>query len=156
MFAFAALPSIWSKWLHNQNIPCHVILNREHVIPKSIIADRSVTEAHHNIIGFPNILNSRRSNVKYVDSKKVGLEIRPCLSCKSNDCPLLGKLNREGFTPPAIYKPIIAASVLRTLYNRPEVIDIVHAEVLDLGLAMDWANNGFEDLPPEIKSIFQA
>lgn len=138
------------------NLPCRVTLNREHVIPRSIISDRSVTEAPHNIIGFPVKLNNKRANLRYTDSKKNGLSVWPCESCRNPSCPLMGKINRDGFTPPAIYKPIIGASILRSLYNHPEVIEIVHAEVLDLGLALDWTNNGYEDLPREIKDVFQA
>lgn len=66
----------------------------------------------------------------------------------------MGKINRDGFTPPAIYKPIIGASVLRSLYTFPDIVDIVHTEVLDLGTALDWTNDGYEDLPKDIKEIF--
>lgn len=150
------LSPIWKEWLVSLNVPCRFHLNREHVIPRSIISDRSITEAPHNIIGFPSRLNSRRSNFKYTDSKKMGMPIWPCDNCRNPSCPLMGKLNKEGFTPPSIYKPIIGASVLRSLYNHPEVIELVHAEVLDIGIALEWTNNGYEDLPVPIKDVFRA
>lgn len=155
--AFALNP-VWNSWVTSQHLPCQgrIRLNREHVIPRSLIHSKNITEATHNIIGFPVHLNSKRSNIRYTDSKKPGMPIWPCKTCREPHCPLMGKLNKDGFTPPAIYKPIIGASVMRSLYNHPEIVDIVHAEVLDLGLALEWTNNGYEDLPPAIKEIFRA
>lgn len=149
-----ALSPIWREWILSLNLPCRVTLNREHIIPRSVISDRRITEAPHNIIGFPVRLNSRRSNMKYADSKLMGMPIWPCEDCRNPSCPLMGKINRDGFTPPAIYKPIIGASVLRSLYTFPDIVDIVHTEVLDLGTALDWTNDGYEDLPKDIKEIF--
>lgn len=156
MISFAALSNVWTDYLTSLDIPCRYHLNREHVIPRSIIHNRLITEAPHNIIGFPARLNSKRSNFKYTDSKEAGIFVWPCDNCRNPSCPLLGKLNKDGFTPPAIYKPIIGASILRSLYNHPDVVDVVHSEVLDLGLALEWTNNGYEDLPATIKEIFRA
>lgn len=149
------LSPIWATWLSSLDLPCRVHLNREHVIPRSILP-RHITEQPHNIIGFPAHLNSKRSNYKYTESDKPGLPIWPCTTCRNPGCPLMGKLNKEGFTPPAIYKPVIGASILRSMYNNPEIVDVVHTQVLDLGLALKWTNNGYEDLPSSIKQIFCA
>ena len=148
------LNPVWNTWISDMKLPCRFQLNKEHVIPRSIIHSRSITESPHNIIGFPVRLNHRRSNFRYTDSKKPGIPVWPCKTCREPHCPLLGKLNREGFTPPAIYKPIIAASILRSLFEHPEITDIVHTEVLDLGIALEWANEGYHQLPNRIKEIF--
>lgn len=150
-----SISPIWSAWLSSLDIPCRVQLNKEHVIPRSILP-AYITEQSHNIIGFPAHLNSKRSNIKYTESNKPGLPIWPCKTCRNPSCPLMGKLNKEGFTPPAIYKPVIGASILRSMYNNPEIVDVVHNEVLDLGLALKWTNDGYEDLPEAIKNIFKA
>jgi hypothetical protein len=150
------LSPVWSQWIKTQNFNCRVRLNKEHVIPRSLNLPSTITEAPNNIIGFPVHLNSRRANFKYTDSDKPGMPIWPCRECREPYCPLMGKLNKDGFTPPAIYKPIIGASILRSLYNHPDIVDIVHAEVLDLGTALDWTNNGYEELPENIKALFKA
>ena len=66
----------------------------------------------------------------------------------------MGKLNKEGFTPPDIYKPVIAASVLRSMYNNPFIVEVVHNDVLDLGIALRWTNDSYESLPDSIKGLF--
>lgn len=153
-FAFTiALSPIWLSWLSSLRLGCRVKLNREHIIPRSLLP-RKVTETVHNIIGFPDYLNSKRGTLKYCDSKKPGMPIWPCRNCKSSKCALMGKINKDGFTPPSIYKPIIGASVLRSMYNFPELTQILHNEVLDIGVAMSWVNSSFDGLPYEIKQIF--
>jgi len=155
MLPLFALSPIWTRWISSLDIPCRVHLNREHVIPRSKMP-RYITEAPHNIIGFPVRLNHRRSNLKYTDSDKPGVPVWPCETCREPRCPLMGKLNKDGFTPPTIYKPVIAASILRSMYNHPEIAEFVHQEVLDIGIAMNWANDGYENLPLSIKDIFKA
>jgi len=153
-YAFTiALSPIWMAWISSLHLNCRVELNREHVIPRSKLP-KYVTERPHNIIGFPTILNSKRGTLKYVDSKKPGMPIWPCKNCRSSTCKLMGKINKEGFTPPAIYKPVIGASVLRSMYTYPELTQFIHEEVLDMGLAMTWVNSSFEALPSPIKSVF--
>jgi hypothetical protein len=89
-----------------------------------------ITGQAHNIIGMPANLNHRRSNFKYVDSKQPGTPIWPCSRCREPGCRLLAKANSDGFTPPDLYKPVIGASILKTLYEHPEVIEVVHEKVL--------------------------
>lgn len=156
VFAFTlSLSPIWAVWIASLQLPCKVQLNREHVIPKSKLP-KYITEQHHNIIGFPAYLNHRRGNIKYTDSDKPGVPIWPCKTCKRTDCPFMAKLNKDGFTPPSIYKPVIGASILRSMYNHPEIVDIVHSEVLDIGIALSWTNQSYESLPSSIKDIFMA
>ncbi len=149
-----ALSPIWSSWLSNKQVPCRLVLTKEHVIPKSVLPS-SITSKPHNVIGFPMRLNSRRSNNKYVESDKPGLPIWPCKECRNPGCPLIGRITTDGFVPPTLYKPVIGASILKSLYENQDIIHDVHYRVLDLGTALRWTNELFEDLPDEIKNEFR-
>lgn len=144
---------IWVQWLNSLQLPCKYEMTKEHVIPKSILP-RNITSQSHNIIGLPARLNNKRSNLKYVESQLPGIPIWPCKECRNPSCRLMGKLNKEGFTPPDIYKPVIGASVLRSMYNNPFIVEVVHNDVLDLGLALEWTNGSYEGLPDDIKGLF--
>lgn len=144
---------IWVQWLQNLGLPCRYTMTKEHVIPKSVLP-RNITGQSHNIIGLPARLNHKRSNLKYVESQLPGRPVWPCKSCRNPSCRLMGKINQEGFTPPDIYKPVIGASILRSMYNNPFIVDVVHNDVLDLGLALQWTNGTYEDLPDYIKAVF--
>jgi hypothetical protein len=128
-------------------------MTREHVIPKSLLTSK-VTEQRHNIIGLPANLNHYRGNKKYVESDEDGVPVWPCRQCTNPLCPLMGRIVSEGFVPPALYKPVIGASVLRSMYDNHDIVDAVHDNVLDLGTALRWTNEGYDDLPDTIKSIF--
>lgn len=66
----------------------------------------------------------------------------------------MGRIVSEGFVPPTLYKPVVAASVLRSLMSDRDIADAVHEHVLDIGTALRWVQEGYEDLPDPVKSRF--
>lgn len=126
-------------------------INREHVIPKSVFP----LNTDINVIPYPGILNSARGNKRYVDSIENGERVWPCHTCFNVHCPLIGVTSKKEFSPPLLYKPIIGASVMRSIMDKPELTYTVHTKVLDLGIALSWINSSYEDLPQDIKNIFK-
>lgn len=153
MISGFALSPIWTTWLTKCNTACRFPLTKEHVIPKSLLPVR-YTETPYNIIGLPADLNHRRGSLKYVESDEEGVPVWPCRQCDNPLCPLMGRIVSEGFVPPTLYKPVIAASVLRSLLVDRNIADAVHHNVLDIGTALRWTQEGYEDLPDPIKSQF--
>ena len=152
-FAFALSP-VWTWWLGRHNMICkQVRMTKEHVIPKSLLPHK-IIDQKRNIIGMPELLNHKRGTLKYVDSDEEGIPVWPCRQCDNPLCPLMGKIVSDGFSPPALYKPVIGASVLRSMYDNLEIVDAVHDKVLDVGTAIHWVSEGYEELPGSIKSIF--
>ena len=149
-----ALHPMWAIWIARCNALCRFALTKEHVIPKSLLPPR-YTEKDHNIIGLPANLNHRRGTLKYVESDEDGVPVWPCRQCDNPLCPLMGRIVSEGFVPPALYKPIIGASVLRSMADDHEIVDAVHHHVLEIGTALRWVKEGYDDLPDPIKSRFQ-
>lgn len=147
------LSPIWAAWVTKCNTACRFPLTKEHVIPKSLLPSR-YTETENNIIGLPANLNHRRGSLKYVESDEEGVPVWPCRQCDNPLCPLMGKIVSEGFVPPRLYQPVIAASILRSLMTDREIADAVHENVLDIGTALRWVNDGYDDLPDTLKSKF--
>jgi hypothetical protein len=150
--AFSLSP-MWATWLTKCDSACRFPLTKEHVIPKSLLPSR-YTETKHNIIGLPGNLNHRRGVLKYVECEEEGVPVWPCRQCDNPLCPLMGRIVSDGFVPPSLYKPVIGASVLRSIMNDRDIADAVHEHVLDVGTALRWVRDGYEDLPDPVKSTF--
>lgn len=148
--------NIFRTWLLQNTVcnPSKFTLNREHVIPRSVTRTPSISNTDINVIPFPSRLNSARGNRRY-DEFDGASPVWPCQDCYNPECPLLANRTRDSFSPPVIYRPIIAASILRTVYNNPGMVDVVHWNVIDMGLALKWVNDSYESLPDDIKEIFK-
>jgi len=150
------LPSIktWLSLYTTCNIQS-IDFNREHVIPRSIVRDNSISNTEINVIPFPSRINSARGNRKMIDQLDYGKRVWPCKDCSRTDCNLTATINGNEYTPPVAYKPILGASVMITLMKNPHLLETIHYQVLDLGTALTWVNSSYEQLPTDIKDAFK-
>lgn len=115
-------------------------LNREHVIPKSMLKGHPARNEPTNIIPFPARLNSARSNLPYTHIDK-GRPVWPCADCCEPHCPLVGFVNKNGFSPPPVYRPVIVKSVTLTMGKFPDIADMVEKDVLSRQTIDIWDSN---------------
>lgn len=135
------LSSAFTSYLASR-IPCnplHYTWTREHVIPKSIISNRRVTEDPRNIIPMPRKLNNARSNRPYSTNWKDGYLVYGC-----DNCPLPGfcrasmVLSPQGAHPPDFLKGPIARSVLYSIGRYPQYAKDITTKVLTYDTAVMW------------------
>ena len=123
-------------------LPCHpyyVTWTREHVIPKSIIGNRQITEDPRNILPFPKQLNHARSNLSYTSQWKDGRTFQACTKCPNPDfCRGTMNVGKAGVHPPDVFKGPIARSVLYSVGKYPRLANTIADQVLDLDTAILW------------------
>ena len=88
--ASALLRLFWGNELLRHS-PCHhqhaYFWSVEHVIPKSLIQDKTIQNDLHNLILYPTYINNARSNLKYTESSVESNTTRttsvvfPCKNC---------------------------------------------------------------------------
>lgn len=118
--------------------PSHITWSREHVIPKSIIPNRNITEDPRNILPLPKNLNNARSNLPYTHEWKDGYLVR-CSNCPHPGfCSGSMIISPSGANPPDAWKGPIARSVLYSVGRYPHISDTVNDKVLNLKLALEW------------------
>lgn len=123
-------------------LPCpprSLTWSREHVIPKSIIPNRIVTEDPRNILPMPKPINNARSNMPYTEEWKDGYLKYSCPSCPHPGfCRGAMLLSPKGAFPPDLWKGPIARSVLYSVGKHPKLTETIHKQVLDLNTAIKW------------------
>lgn len=131
----------WTGYLASR-LPCHpsyLTWTREHVIPKSIIADRRVTEDPRNIIPLPANINHARSSLPYSSDADDGSPVYSCTHCiYPGTCRGAGIKTKQGFVPPDAFKGPIARSALTIAFKYPKHAHAIHKQVLDLDTAIKW------------------
>lgn len=148
------LSSLWTSYLSSQ-LPCHpsyVTWSREHVIPTSIIANRTVTQHHQNIIPMPKRMNNARGNRPYTKGKlsETGYTVRACDAClHSGSCLADIVVTPSGVIPSELFKGPIARSVLRSLEKYPMFYHDITEKVLDAETALEWNSR----YPPSVQEI---
>lgn len=133
--------SLWTAYLGSQ-LPCHpdhMVWSREHVIPKSIIPSKPITENIHNLIPMPKRLNNARGNRPYTDECEDGYIVYACAECPNPGlCRASAVVSRSGVLPPDVFKGPIARSVLHSVGRFPKLHDSINSKVLDLDIAIKW------------------
>lgn len=131
----------WTGYLASK-LPCHptyLTWSREHVIPKSIIADRRVTEDPQNIIPLPTTLNNARANLPYTNDSADGYPVYSCAKCVYlGACHGAGMKTPLGFVPPNAFKGPIARSALTIAFKYPIHAHTINDKVLNLETAIQW------------------
>jgi endonuclease I len=127
-------------------IPCNpnfYTWTREHVIPKSIIRNRHVTEDPQNIIPMPKELNQARGNRPYTPKWRDGFLKYACSNCPHPGfCRAAMVVSPDGVHPPDILKGPIARSVLHSIETYPQHAETINAKVLNVEVALKW-NSSF-------------
>lgn len=123
-------------------IPCQPLYyqwSKEHVIPKSILPNRVVTENPHNIIPMPRDLNTARSNKRYTVEWKDGYKKYACQNCPHPGyCRGSMVISPEGVHPPDYLKGPIARSVLYSVDTYPKYASLINDKVLSIDTAIRW------------------
>jgi endonuclease I len=149
------LSSAFTSYLASK-IPCNPLYytwTREHVIPKSIISNRRITEDPRNIIPMPRKLNNHRSNRPYTTRWTDGYLVYACDNCPHPGfCRGSMVLSEHGAHPPDILKGPIARSVLYTIDQYPQYARDITMKVLTYKTAMLW-NDIYPMSKPEIEWI---
>jgi endonuclease I len=124
------------------HLPCHPLYltwTREHVIPKSIINSKQITEDPRNIIPMPQNLNQARGNRPYTSEWKDGYLAYSCTTCPHPGfCRASMVVSPKGAHPPDIFKGVIARSVLYSIGQYPKFAPIINDQVLDMETAIKW------------------
>jgi endonuclease I len=123
-------------------LPCphhSIVWSKEHVIPKSIITNKRVTEHPRNILPMPRSINNARGNRPYTADWKDGYAKYSCPSCPyPGFCRGAMLISPEGAHPPDLWKGPIARSVLFSVNKHPSLTRKINDKVLNLDTALKW------------------
>ena len=123
-------------------IPCQPLYyqwSREHVIPKSILPNKVITENPHNIIPMPRELNTARSNRPYTIQWRDGYMKYACEKCPHPGyCRGSIVISPDGVHPPDYLKGPIARSVLYSVDTYPKYAPLINQKVLSIDTAIRW------------------
>lgn len=137
--------SVFTSYLATR-LPCNPNFyswTREHVIPKSIIGNRQVTEDPRNIIPMPKELNQARGNRPYTVQWRDGYLKYACSNCPHPGfCRAAMVVSPDGAHPPDILKGPIARSVLYSIEHYPRFAETINSKVLNVETALKW-NSSF-------------
>ena len=126
-------------------VPCQPFnyqWSREHVIPKSIISNKAITENPRNIIPMPRELNMARSNRPYTIEWKDGYLKHACKQCPHPGyCRGSIVISAEGVHPPDYLKGPIARSILYSVDTYPKYAPVINDKVLKIDTAIRWDNS---------------
>jgi endonuclease I len=133
--------SVFTGYLASK-LPCHphyLTWSREHVIPKSVVPNRNVTEDPRNIIPMPKLINNARSNRPYTEQWKDGFLKYSCSKCPHPGfCRASMVLTPLGAHPPDVLKGPIARSVLYSVGKHPKLLEVIDEKVLSIDTAIIW------------------
>ena len=121
----------------------------EHIIPQSIFknAEPKLKRDMHNLIIFPALLNSHRSNYRY-SNELVLDDTTSILSNIGEKCFYTGPFNQIGiclksnkhryFYPRPFYRGKIARSCMYMAMTYPEYRDVIFNDVIDPYVLLTW------------------
>lgn len=140
-------------------LPCaNVIWTVEHVVPKSIIANRTVTEDLHNLILLPKTVNQARSNYAYAQVENGGTvrKVKSVSCCAACCCGVavasgqvtFGSNGKRQFDPPDLFKGIVARTILKMIERHPSYRQTIIRRCLPYKTARQW-NQTFSETANE-------
>lgn len=136
------LHQFWGKYLDEKSqCPTQIQWTCEHVIPQSFIKNKHIANDLPNLILLPAFINNARSNFKYGQQLQNVTKKIACQNC-TKQCANISYIskdkNQTHFTPPAMYKGIIARAVLQMIFKYPHTVSLVNCSVLDIHTAYNW------------------
>ena len=133
---------LFKLWHPNQNFTI------EHIVPKSLMCNKTYSRDMHNILWLPSKVNNHRDNYKWVSDLEInthcipidyyGNIINKLLFANETDfCHVKSNMRRE-FMPLELYRGRIARSCMYFLDTYPENKDIILEKVIDLDTICKW------------------